>query len=143
MTGKMRILGLAALIGAVSPVNVTAADLSCTDITFTPAAKATYEAIDKACLEMVDRDGETYARLSASVIAQTRSGTHVRFLFRDGNRGPSHKAQFPPDFEIMLNGMPVSLNDLAIRREINIYISDKYWSVSEAAPASGAVDESP
>jgi len=131
--------GLIALAGLGISANVSAADLTCSDITFTPEAFAAYEFIDQACLEMVDRDGGTYAKLTAKVVAQTSSGTHVRYRHADGELGPSHKSNAPQNFETMLSGKSVKVKDLAVRQDINIYISDKYWAppvveVAEAAP---------
>ena len=131
--------GLIALAGLGISANVSAADLTCSDITFTPEAFAAYEFIDQACLEVVDRDGGTYAKLTAKVVAQTSSGTHVRYRHADGELGPSHKSNAPQNFETMLSGKSVKVKDLAVRQDINIYISDKYWAppvveVAEAAP---------
>jgi hypothetical protein len=131
--------GLIALAGLGISANVSATDLTCSDITFTPEAFAAYEFIDQACLEMVDRDGGTYAKLTAKVVAQTSSGTHVRYRHADGELGPSHKSNAPQNFETMLSGKSVKVKDLAVRQDINIYISDKYWAppvveVAEAAP---------
>ena len=53
--------GLIALAGLGISANVSATDLTCSDLTFTPNAYVAYGEIDKACLEVVDRDGGTYA----------------------------------------------------------------------------------
>jgi len=76
--------GLIALAGLGISANVSASDLTCSDVTFTPEAYAAYEFVDKACLEMVDRNGKTYAKVTARVVAQTASGTHLRFRHADG-----------------------------------------------------------
>ncbi len=86
--------GLIALAGLGISANVSAADLTCSDVTFTPEAYAAYEFVDKACLEMVDRNGGTYAKMTAKIVAQTSSGTHIRFRHADGELGPSHKSQY-------------------------------------------------
>ena len=49
--------GLVALVGLGLSANVSAADLTCADIEFLPAAFAAYEFADKACLDVVDRHG--------------------------------------------------------------------------------------
>ena len=75
--------GLIALAGMGISANVSA--LECSDVTFTPEAYAAYEFVDKACLEMVDRNGGTYAKMTALVVAQAGSGTHVRYRHADGD----------------------------------------------------------
>ena len=118
--------GLIALAGLGVSANASAA-LTCDDIVFSPEAFAAYEFVDKACLEMVDRDGGTYAKLTARVVAQTASGTHLRYRHADGQLGPSHLSTAPTDFETMMSGEPVKMRDLAVRQSINIYVGDKYW----------------
>ena len=132
--------GLIALAGMGISANVSATDLTCSDVTFTPEAYAAYEFIDKACLEIVDRNGGTYAKLTAKVVAQTGSGTHIRFRHADGDLGPSHKSNVPEKFLTHLKGADVKVEDLAVRQDINIYVGNDYWSlpVVEVAEAASA-----
>ena len=130
--------GLIALAGMGLSANVSAQDLTCGDITFSPEAFAAYEFVDQACLEMVDRDGTTYAKMTGQVVAQTASGTHMRYTHADGSLGPSHQAN-NPGFETMIEGEPVMVKDLSVRQSVNVYISDEFWApppveVAEAAP---------
>ena len=119
--------GLVALAGLGLSANVSAQDLTCSDITFSPEAYAAYEFVDKACLEMVDRDGTTYAKLTAQVVAQTASGTHLRFTHADGNLGPSHRS-INPGFETQIDGENVAIKDLSVRQSVNIYVADSFWA---------------
>ncbi len=133
--------GLVALVGLGISANVSATDLTCSDITFTPEAYAAYQFVDKACLEMVDRDGTTYARLKAQVVAQTAGGTHLRYTHADGSLGPSTQSS-NPGFETRIDGKPVAIKDLPVRQSVNIYVPAGFWSpppakvaeVAEAAP---------
>ena len=131
--------GLVAIAGLGLSANVSATELTCSDITFTPDAYASYEFIDQACLEVVDRDGGTFAKTTARIVAQTSSGTHFRFRHADGELGPSHKSKLPRAFRTMINNKPVAIPDLAVRQDVNIYIGEDFWSrppvvVAEAAP---------
>lgn len=119
--------GLVALAGLGLSANVSATNLTCNDITFTPEAYAAYEFIDKACLQMVDRDGGTYAKLTARVVAQTGGATTIRYRQADGEFGPSHKSSAPEFFEAMIDGKAVKIKDLPVRQEVNVYIGSKYW----------------
>lgn len=131
--------GLIALAGIGLSANVSAADLTCSDVTFTPEAYAAYEFIDKACLEMVDRDGGTYAKMSARIVAQTASGTRVRIKHSDGSEGPTHKSNMAKNFETRIAGKDIRLKDLAVRQEMNVYIGEEYWSRPPVAVAPVAV----
>ena len=132
--------GLVALAGLGLSANVSATDLTCSDVTFTPEAYEAYEFVDKACLEMVDRNGATYAKATAKIVAQTGSGTHFRFRHADGELGPSHKSNISRNFETMMGGQEVKVKDLAVRQDINVYISDVYW-VSTALLEEELVEE--
>ena len=60
--------GLAALLGLGLSANVSAdGHITCDTITFTPEAFASYEFIDKACLEMVERGGVPNDRARADI----------------------------------------------------------------------------
>ena len=119
--------GLVALAGLGLSANVSAQDLTCSDITFSPEAYAAYEFVDKACLEMTERDGTTFAKLTAQVVAQTASGTHLRYTHADGSLGPSHQAN-TPDFDTRIAGEVVQIKNLSVRQSVNIYVSDAFWA---------------
>ncbi len=133
--------GLIALAGLGISANASATDLTCSDITFTPEAYAAYEFIDQACLEMVDRDGGTYAKMTAKVVAQTGSGTHVRYTHADGELGPRHKSNAPKDFEAILSGRAVKLKNMQVDQEVNIYLSDAFWAPPPVEVAEAEVVE--
>jgi len=128
-------LGLIALAGLGLSVNVSATDLTCSDITFNPSVYETYEMADQACLDVVDRDGGTYVKLTARVVSQLAGGTRIRFLHSDGEFGAAHKANLPRDFQTMIGGKSIALADLAPTQEMNVYISNAYWTVPMAEVA--------
>jgi hypothetical protein len=118
---------LLAIAGLGLSANANAA-ITCSDLEFSPEAFAAYSQIDKACLEVIERDnGQVYAKLTARVVAQTASGTHVRYRHADGELGPSHLSTAPSDFEAKISGKPVVMKDLDVRQSINIYVGNAYW----------------
>lgn len=135
--------GLIALAGLGISANVSATDLTCSDITFTPDAYAAYEHVDEACLGVVERNDEIYAKLTARVVAQTSSGTHFRYRHADGELGPSHKYNNPKGFQTMIEEDVVMLKDLAVRQDINIYVPEEYWNVIPVEAEEEAVAPPP
>jgi len=128
--------GLIALAGLGLSANVSATDLTCGDITFSPEAYAAYEFVDQACLEMVDRDdGNVYAKFTARVVAQTGSGTHLRFRHADGELGPSNKFNPAEGFQTGVAGKTVKISDLAVRSDFNMYVPAAYWTAPMAEVA--------
>lgn len=129
--------GLVAVAAMGLSANVSATDLTCDDITFTPDAFASYEFIDQACLAVVDRDGAPYAKFTATKVAGRSDATYIRFQNPDGTEGPRHKSNMPPSYVIMLSDMPVTLANVEAGQKFNIYVGSEYW-VSNAAVEEAA-----
>jgi hypothetical protein len=125
---------LVAACGVFWQSHVAALEVTCETIEFAPGASAIHASMDKACMTIVEREGKSYARLSAWVVAQTKWGTHVRLFYRNGGQSDAYKAQFPADVSVELAGRPVKLEDLAIRQEVDILVPRNYWS----APANAS-----
>ncbi len=136
--------GLVALAGLGLSANISAADLTCNDIEFSPEAFEAYEFVDKACLQMVDRDGGTFAKLTATKVVppdiSPGVSNFVRFKHSDGTEGPRHKTSLPRNFETVIAGKAVRLADLAAGQEMNIYIGSDFW-VSLLALEEAIIEE--
>jgi len=133
--------GLIALAGLGLSVNANA-EIGCDDIVFSPQAFAAYDLIDQACLEMVERNGQMYAKLTARVVSQTASGTHMRYRLANGELAPSKLSVAPGDFETMISGKSVKMEDLDVGQSINIYVGNKYWVNAAEVVEEAIVEES-
>ena len=123
--------GIIALAGLGFSASVSAADLTCNDIEFSPEAFAAYQYADKACLDIVERDGGTFAKFTATKVVPPDISPGVsnflRFQHSDGTQGPRNKTSLPRNFEVMLSGKPVRLADVNAGQDINIYVGQEYW----------------
>ena len=124
--------GLVALVGLGLSANVSASDLACSDIVFTPEAFAAYEFADKACLDVVERDGGVFAKYTATKVQPcgVKPGvtTYLEFTHSDGRTGPRHKSNLPRSFETMIDGRRVRLADLDPGQKVNIYVGPEFWA---------------
>ena len=133
--------GLIAIAGLGITANANAA-LTCDDIVFSPDAFAAYELIDQACLEMVTRDnGKVYAKMTAKVVAQTPSGTRLRYRLPSGELAPSHLSAAPKNFETMMGGKPVEMKNLQVNQDINVYVGQEYWVDAAAIVEEEIIEE--
>jgi len=136
--------GLVTLLGLGLSANVSASDLTCNDIEFTPEAFAAYEFADKACLDVVDRDEGTFAKFTATKVVPPDISPGVsnflRFKHSDGTVGPRKKTELPRNFLVYLDGTPVRLADVNTGQDINIYVGQEYW-VSLLAVEEAMVEE--
>jgi hypothetical protein len=138
--------GLAALAGLGLSANVAAVDFTCSDITFSPEAFAAYEFVDQACRDIIERDGNTYAKLTAKIIAQRQGGTHYRFYHADGEMGPSSKAGAHAAFLTGIEGEMVALADYPTGADVNVYVPKAFWTlpvVEEMAEVQEMAEETP
>ena len=126
-------IGLAAILGVGISMNANAQ--SCSDLTFTAEAYEAYDQIDAACIEVMEKNGAMMAKLEAEVVAQSPSGTYVRFTHADGSKGPSTQLQ-NPDFIAQIEGNDVAIKDLNVRQNIRVYVGDQYWSLPEPEVAA-------
>ena len=127
--------GLVALVGMGLSANVSAADLTCSDIVFTPEAFAAYEFADEACLDIVERNGSIFAKYTATKVVPSgvKPGvtTYLEFTHADGSTGPRHKSNLPRSFETRIDGRTVRLADLDPGQTVNIYVGPEYWAPLE------------
>lgn len=132
--------GFVALAALGLSINVSAADLTCNDIEFTPEAFAAYAAVDKACLDVVERDGGTYAKLTATKVFSPGVTNFFQFTHSDGSKGERNKSSLPRNFKVMLGGEPVNLSNVAEGQTVNIYVGQQYW-VNMLAVEEAIVEE--
>jgi hypothetical protein len=131
----MKNLTLKVALGALACVgfSVTAqADgHTCADVTFTQAIYDRWPHADDACLEIIERDGQKFAKFTAEVVSQSPSGTYVRYNLQDGSKTPSRKVDPPAGFEALIAGKGVAIEDLNPRQEVNIYLPEATFAKPE------------
>lgn len=136
--------GLIAIAALGLSANVSARDLTCADIEFTPAAFEAYEYAEDACLGIVERGGITYAKFTATKVVppniQQGVSTYIRFNHNDGSQGPRHKSNLPRNYLVLLDDQPVRLADINEGQEINIYVAPEFW-VSNLMVEEAIVEE--
>ena len=91
---------------------------------------------------MVTRDnGKVYAKMTAKVVAQTPSGTRLRYRLPSGELAPSHLSAAPKDFETMMGGKPVVMKNLQVNQDINVYVGQEYWVDAAAIVEEAIIEE--
>ena len=130
-------LALVALACTGFTANVQADGHTCADITFVPAVYERWADANARCLEIVTRDdGNTYARFEAEVLAQTPTGTYVRYTLREGGRTDRMKVNPPEGFEALIGGQAMSISSLPERQKVNVYLPERAWAAPAVAAAA-------
>ena len=109
------------LFGMGFTVSASAANYTCADLTWSAERLELNSNIANVCLEVVDRNGGTFAKLRARVVRQGVNSTVVQYQHPDGSWSPSQRV-FPEGFEALIAGKNVRISDLAPRQEVNVYI---------------------
>ncbi len=109
------------LFGMSFTLSASAADYTCADLTWSAERLELNSNIANVCLELVDRNGGTFAKLRARVVRQGVNSTVVQYQQPNGTWSPSQRV-FPEGFEALIAGKNVRIADLAPRQEVNVYI---------------------
>lgn len=111
-------------------------DLTCDDIEFTSAVTSVYSDIADACQDVVEIDGERFARIGVEVLRSTNNSASFRIRHRDGTYGPTHRAELPSDWRAELDGRQVRARDLVRGQRLNIYMPSDRWEAAVTAPTA-------
>jgi hypothetical protein len=109
------------LFGMSFTLSASAADYTCADLTWSAQRLELNSDIASVCLEIVEKNGGTFAKLRARVVRQGVNSTVVQYQRPDGTWSPSQRV-FPEGFEAFIAGKEVRISDLAPRQELNVYI---------------------
>lgn len=109
------------LFGMGFTLSASAANYTCADLTWSAQRLAKNANIGNVCLEVVERNGGTFAKLRARIVRQGVNSTVVQYQRPDGTWSASERV-FPEGFEALIAGQNVRIADLAPRQEVNVYI---------------------
>lgn len=111
-------------------------DLTCDDIEFSSAVTSVYSDIAEACQDVVEIDGERFAKIGVEVLRASNNSASFRIKHADGTYGPTHRAELPSDWRAELDGRQVRARDLVRGQELNIYMPSDRWEAAVTAPTA-------
>ena len=105
-------------------------DLTCDDISFGSEITSRYADVAAGCWDVVELDGERYAKMKVEVI-QTRGRTGTfRFKHPDGSYGPTQSTTVDADWRAEIGGQTYSMRQLNPGQEVNVYFPSDRWEVN-------------
>ena len=111
-------------------------DLTCADIDFTAEMRARYSDIDKSCLDVVEINGERFAKMNVELIRTRGNTATFKFKHNDGTFGPVQTATLPADWRAEIGGREYRIRELTRGQELNIYLPSDRWEADLVAPAA-------
>ena len=108
-------------IGAIAVSQ--AQTVTCTNAQYDPDVLARFPNIAKACSEIVSKNGEDYAVVTARLDRVDPSGrVQVRVKQPDGSYSKRVSIRPRPDLKVLVDGKPARVQDLAENQVINAYV---------------------
>jgi hypothetical protein len=109
---------------------------SCQTVQFSSDLLQRFPNIRKACLDVISRDGQEWAVVKADLTRTSPDAVWVKTKQPDGTHSEAHKINVKPNFRVLVNGKPVSVEDLPVGQELTAYVK-----VSEPVEALAPADE--
>jgi len=123
-------------IGAIAVSQAQAA--TCENAQYDPDVLARFPNIAKACSDIISKNGEDYAVVTARLDRVDPSGrVQVRVKQSDGSYSKRISIRPRPDLKVLVDGKPARVQDLAANQEITAYVKVREPEIA-LAPADAA-----
>jgi hypothetical protein len=138
------LISAATCLIALSWSQVGLAQGNCGDIQFSGDISSRFPDAPDACLGIVERDGQQYARFEARIVNVSGQRITAEFKRPDGSYGTP--VSFVPDSDarVRIQGRSYRYRDLSRGQELSVYLPPDRWEIAvhtaenvdfEAAPA--------
>lgn len=128
---KRLLLGISATVAlgiASAPVSTTYAQApSCRDVVFTSAVTDRFPNAREACLGVVEKSGEQYAKFTAEIDRVSGGRVDLKFLLPDGSYSRVFSFNPPPEARVKIQNRSYRYRDLNRGQQINIYLPPDRW----------------
>jgi LPXTG-motif cell wall-anchored protein len=117
---------------ALVAVPASAQEITCDDIEFAPDLVAEYPDIGDACLEIIEKGGDRFARLELEVLREGQRTLRVHYRLRDGGWSSPREVTPPEEWRASLSGTDVEVKDIPKGQMLNVYIREGRWEMAMA-----------
>lgn len=114
-------------------------DLTCDDISFGPELTSRYASIADGCWDVVELDGERYAKMKVEILNTRGNNGTFRFKHQDGSYGPTESVTVDADWRANIGGRSYMMRQLTAGQELNIYVPGDRWEAHVAKDMSGYI----
>jgi hypothetical protein len=140
MMKKALLIVLVLMFGSLGfGATASAQDVTCSDIVWSDTALGVNPNIADYCLDIVEKNGQQMAKMTARVVRQSVNSTIVQWQRPDGSWSPSERRYPDRGFRAHIGDDEVRISDLPARQEVNVYVAaEDMWSLPAAAPMAAA-----
>ncbi|MGW8370169.1 MAG: hypothetical protein ACWGPN_16005 [Gammaproteobacteria bacterium] len=122
-----RLVATSILLAGAAMSGQAFAQGNCPDIVFSSEITSQYPNVADACLGVVTRNGEPYARFEAEIDTVTGNRVRARFRTPDGSFGPLTTIDTDPADRVEINGRSYRYRDLSRGQRLNVYLPPDRW----------------
>lgn len=109
---------LLALSGAAFAQN----NQACQNMRFSDEVLARFPRASEACLDVITRDGQSYAVFKAKLERVTGTTLRLRFKQPDGTYAAAQNVKTSPNRRVLIDGKPTPVSELAPDQELTAYV---------------------
>ena len=95
----------------------------CQRVEFSQEVLARFPNIRKACLDVINKDGQEYAVVKADLVRATSRRMTVRVKLPDGTHSDPIGINIKGNARVNVNGQATRIEDVAIGQELSAYVS--------------------
>jgi len=117
--------------------------LTCADIEFHADVVARAPDIDQACRDVVELNGEKYAKTKVRLDDVRGNSARFHFIYPDGSRGSRHSVQVDSSWRATIQGREYRMRDLMRSQELSVYLPANRWEAHFDAPTATLVTYAP
>ena len=141
---KIVLVSMLTVVGGLGfTVSASAQSVTCDDLVWSADVLANTPNIAQNCLEVVEKTGQTVAKMHARVVRQSVNSTIVQWQLPDGSWSASERRYPEKGFTAQVGDKDVRITDLPVRQEVNVYVPMAgNWSTA-SAPATPAAAAAP
>jgi hypothetical protein len=103
-------------------VSIQAQSPACQDVRFSDEVLNRFPGAPAACLDVISRDGQEYAVFKAKLVEARGDSVRVKVKKADGTYGETKTIKTKPGRQVLIDGKPAPVSELAPNQEITAYV---------------------
>ena len=104
-----------------------ASALTCDEVVFTEEITSKFADAHNACIEVVERDGQSFVKMNVEFLSSSGGRLTFRFKNKDGSFGPTHSVSPGSDWRANIAGRSLRARDLTRGQELSVYLPSDRW----------------
>ena len=102
----------------------------CGDIEFSDEINERFPGAREACIDIVERDGKTYAHFQAEIVSVHGRTVQAQFVAPDGARSRTIAFTPPSDARVVIENRQYRYSELGAGQELDVWLPPDRWEIA-------------